>query len=414
MKAKLQDNFSLIILILTAALFAVGMFYLEKRIVVSLVVASLLLFISISYYLIYFTKYKNIIDNKVKNNYILKLFSFTNVFWFAALFVAVFSFIGAAIDAISPELGFGGVGFLAIFSYLAQSVINGLSLGFISAFNLEFSAIVLKSYFAITLVYVATLLICIGFFAAVFARIKIMQEASNLVDELIHGEELNQEYFSDLNAGKLKNISKRIKTGEIDLDVYGDDLVVLLSSDQSKQTRTIHLTIMDVCENIDLYALCLDYFLTVKDKRFKHHCMNMKVSEKLELLRLRGLNDKVEGMQALEFELKSEQRDENNVKHGKLNDLELLETLEYDQPVESTELESGTINTESMEEELRLDSTGEEEITDKSKKRNKNKNRNRNKNRNKERNRNKNRNKNNDNSEQDSNDNLLVDYDSSS
>jgi len=375
MKELFRKKFALILLLLTVSMLALGVFYLEKRIVITLIAASILLFIVVSYYIIYLARFKNIIDSKDKRQFYFKIYSFSSVFVFSILFLAAFALIGSSIDRISPDLGFGGVGLVAVLSHISQSVLNGLSFGFLSAFGFEYSTLTLKSILAISLVYLASSMICLSLFAALFARFKQRFEASKVVNELIYGEEINQENFVDLNSLKLKSINKRIRSGEIDLDIYGEDLVLLLINDQSKASRSVVLSIMEASDNMQLFTTCLDYFVTTKDRRLKSTCKRIESSEKQELMRLRGLisvgdNADKSKLLAEPLEIKSKNKAKKKDRHNNEN--------QQDSSFQDSNLQQDV--QESSHSEINLVETEYQEIPEKRKK---NKNRKKNRNRSK-------------------------------
>ena len=291
MKEKIKKHFSLIVQLISVGLLLLGFYYLEKRIVITIVSLSVLLFFMVSFYLIYFSKYQQIIDASEPNEFYFRPCRFGNIVIHSMVFLGVFTLLGATLDVLSPDFGFNKAGSLAIFTLLSQSILDGLTFGLLSRFAWTFATTKVTNPAALSLIYLATLLICVGLFAALFARIKEKIDANKLVDELIHGESLNQDYFKELSASKLKGLQKKIISGEIDLDVYGEELVLLLMNDMTKPARTVFLTIMQLTEKEALFTACLDYFVTVKDSRFKRVCESIESESLKTLLHLRGLID---------------------------------------------------------------------------------------------------------------------------
>jgi hypothetical protein len=310
-------KFSLLITSFLIAILVIGILTIDNNLVISAGMATILLAASVTYYLLYFRRFRELIDAESRQQYYFDIYSFSDIIIFNVLFIFCFALIGTVIDRCytgyaSEEL-FGNplftvgqdapyqVSYTAMLLYLFQVTIDNGSFDLLSALGIELYEIptglklfkafeVDSSEFrwidlsASVLVYIASLVINIAFWTSVFNELGEWLQVQGVewlnvkseVSELFKSPVIDPDKLSSYEIKRNKEILRRVEAEEIDIKIYETKLFRILKTSKSIEVIDLFLYIMEKTENLCIFEDCLSYFKNVQDRRFNATCERIR------------------------------------------------------------------------------------------------------------------------------------------
>lgn len=284
-------HFPLLAFIVVATLLLVGIAYLDSLFWLSLCVSLVLLLLGLSYYALYFAKYTKIVDAYSEEEYYFKVFSFWGISAFSSLFILCFALCVTVVNSLLFEALFSSASYEAVALYLFDVVIDGVSFGFLSSFDLSLCRILSSrcdldpDSIVNVCVYLFSLVVEFAFLASAMAEIMGWIEAKKKVSSLLKQEKFEPESLSASEIKQIQIIIDKISAGNLDINEYEEMLVNTLSRSKSKAARNTFLFIMHTTHDMTIFTRCLSYFKENKDWRFKRVCKRIKDSRKQKLIK---------------------------------------------------------------------------------------------------------------------------------
>lgn len=285
-----KEHFSLIVFVTLAFFLGISIVLMPHFLYASIFICVVLSASLVMYYLAYFRKFRLLTDNYSHHReYYFEAYSVWGVLAFNSLFVFIFAHVGTVLAAVSPLLGFGNITFYGMLLFLIQAIVDGITFGILGSYSINLSNIQMQGIFAQTYAYAANLTIDLAFIASIFSVVGESYGVKREFKKMITSGTVDADFFSSLSPAKVKEIVRNINSGKIDVQHQDSQIVSLLSNSCSKEARDIMLQIMQITNNMEVYALSVDYFQRNKDYRFRRVCSKVKEPVRLGVLADKGI-----------------------------------------------------------------------------------------------------------------------------
>jgi len=281
-----KSNFPVILYVSLAVLLAIGFSTMRNHVLVASIVAVVLFGISLLYYYSYFKKYRLLTDTfSHYQHYYYEVFSTWGILAFNILFILIFAFVGSVLAIMFPNLGFGKASFYSLLIFLIQTIVDGISLGLVGSYSIDFSNLKMEGLFAKSYIYLVNLLINIAFIASLATVISETLQTRKELKNVLELESLNEEFFDNLTPFKVKEILKLVKNGTFHITKHESELLKMLEKSNSKEAKDIMLQIFQSTNDATVFKSCLLYFSDKRDYRFQRVCKRIKNPEFVKLLK---------------------------------------------------------------------------------------------------------------------------------
>jgi len=243
-----KSHFSLFLFILISSLLAIGLSVMNEKIIISASIAFVLMLISLLYYFSYFKKYRLLTDNYIHYK---------------------FAYVGSILAIIFPKLGFGEPSFYNLLIFQIQAILDGISLGLLGSYSLDFSNLKMEGFFAKSYIYSVNLIVNIAFIASLVSVISETIQTKRELKNALIPESLNVEFFNKLTPIKVRAILKQVKNGTFQIGKHEKQLLKMLEKSNSKEAKDIMLQVFQSTKDSSVFKLCLAYFADKRDYRFR-------------------------------------------------------------------------------------------------------------------------------------------------
>lgn len=285
-----KEHFSLFLFVALAFLLAISIALMSHYLYVSILICVVLSVSLAMYYFTYFRRFRMLTDDYSHHKeYYFEAYSVWGVLAFNSLFVFIFAHVGTVLATASPILGFGQITFYGMLLFLIQAIIDGITFGLLGSYSINLSNIQMQGVFAQTYAYASNLTIDLAFIASIFSVVGESYGVKREFKKMIASGTIDADFFSSLSPAKVKEIVRNINSGKIDVQHQDSQVVSLLSNSCSKEARDIMLQIMQITNNMEVYALCIDYFQRNNDYRFRRVCSKVRDPVRLGVLADKGI-----------------------------------------------------------------------------------------------------------------------------
>lgn len=251
------------------------------------IVNMVLLVVYFAFYINLFRSLNDLYDNR---RFYLTIYEPWGVIFFNLLFFINISYaiylagkLFGIFDVAAADITFNSV-----ILYTVQNTLDAISNGLLGAFDLSFSNFQMQGFVGKSLVYLYNLIVEFFILAAIFREINESRRTRKELRNITAGKEFNQDFFKEVNPKKLMAL----------LRVFQDDtcplesrkyLLSVLSASQSKEIKDIFLKLLHQTDSAEEFQLCLDYFKTNRDHRFRKQVRRIRAAWKHEALKAASL-----------------------------------------------------------------------------------------------------------------------------
>lgn len=273
-----KQHFSALSFLGLACLLGLSLYLASHAAPFAAITASLLVCAAMGYYLLFFRVFRRLADDfSPVRHYYLEAYSGWGVMSFSCLFLLVFAHVGNVLGLLFPGLGFNGASFYQILIVLAETVVDSVSLGLLSAYSWTFSTLVVTGAFARSYVYFVNVLIDMVILASVVSVVAELRSARREVGRIARDNQFDPVYFACLSPVKVREILRSIRSGKIDLALQGDKIVAALCRSGSKESRDLMLQIFQSSHCAQTQGAVVRYFQQHPDYRFQRVCRRMGI-----------------------------------------------------------------------------------------------------------------------------------------
>jgi len=284
------QHFALILFVFIVTFLCIGLIAFENFFWISSVISFTLSISAALYYLLYFSKFQNLVDFYTRKEYYFDIFSFWSIIFFNILFICCLALLGIVIDTLSKGSLFESASYKEATLLVFQAVVDGGTFGLLDAFGIDFCKLqsntcdIRPGTPASIYTYAVSLTVDVAFWASITAELVGWIEARHEVSNLLRIDKLEPETLSPEEIKRNQIILKRISEGKIDITQHEGKLVTVLKDSKLKEVRSVFLFIMQSTKSMMIFKACLEYFKKTGDGRFKIVCEKIKHYEKRKLI----------------------------------------------------------------------------------------------------------------------------------